>query len=933
MKLDRLVHLLALGWMQLSAAFTKDNRSNVLDSCPGYSASNVTANFHERYKELTGSLNLAGMPCDAYGKDFLSLKFQATVESSHRLHVKIYDPAQQAYQVPESVFPRPPEVHDGWPHLVFDYDKRKFSFRIRNYYGGDILFDTSAAPLVFEDQYIRLRTKLKFGANLYGLGEHSDPFRLNHTNYTRTLWNADTPSLPAGANLYGSHPFYMEKRASVTFGVFLLNSNGMDIKIGREENDEAYLEYNILGGVLDLYFVIGSSPINVAKEFSAITDQPAVIPYSSLGFHQCRWGYQDVFEVAEVVQNYSRANIPLEAMWVDIDYMYRRTPFTLDPERFPLNRMRQLAQYLHDRKQKLVLMVDPAVAAKDYDPYINGVRDMAFLLNSTFQPYHGVVWPGVTAYPDWFAVNTQEYWVKELAKFFDKDTGIDVDYLWIDMNEPSNFCDFPCDNPAEVAKKYPPLPPPVRPIPRELPGWPCEFQPPGAKCRRQDAEQRLSRPEKPEKPEKPERPEKPGKLEKPDKDGTFKGDPPIKPDAFKPPRMGDLWSGLPDRDLLDPPYKINNIWGRLPQKSIDTRLVHQNGLRLFDTHNLYGSMMSFASRMAMLNIRPKLRPFVVTRSTFAGAGAHVAHWLGDNKSSWEHYLLSIRQMLQFNALFQVSMVGSDVCGFNGNTTEELCARWAMLGAFQPFYRNHNAEGMISQEFYRWPSVARAARKAIDIRYRMLDYFYTAMMQQSYDGTPAINPMFFIYPNDEATYALDKQYFWGPALLVAPVTKQGATSVSVYFPNDIFYDFHTHEQIFGSERRLVIRNQTITDIPLYIRGGTIIPLRLRSTTTTSELRKQDFELLIAVGKDEKAEGSLYLDDGTSLAHLPAMKITYTYDRGKIRSRVKVWGNPPEVSVKLVKITIMGGKSCRPGQFSCSESVLKQLNLNLSYVFHD
>lgn len=169
-----------------------------------------------------------------------------------------------------------------------------------------------------------MRTSLPQNPNLYGLGEHSDSFRLNTTDYIRTLWSQDSYAIPAGANLYGNHPVYYEHRTSGSHGVFFLNSNGMDIKIDNTNGKNQYLEYNTLGGVLDFYFVAGPTPVAVAQQYAEVAGLPAMMPYWGLGYHNCRYGYEDAFEVAEVIHNYSVAGIPLETMWTDIDYMDRR---------------------------------------------------------------------------------------------------------------------------------------------------------------------------------------------------------------------------------------------------------------------------------------------------------------------------------------------------------------------------------------------------------------------------------------------------------------------------------------------------------------------------------------------------------------------------------------------------------------------------------
>ncbi|CAN8007300.1 unnamed protein product [Ixodes pacificus] len=188
-------------------------------------------------------------------------------------------------------------------------------------------------------------------------------------------------------------------------------------------------------------------------------------------------------------------------------------------------------------------------------------------------------------------------------------------------------------------------------------------------------------------------------------------------------------------------------------------------------------------------------------------------------------------MLTFNIL-GVPLTGSDICGFWDNTTVELCNRWHALGAFYPFARNHNAKGNIDQDPVAMGSqVVATAKKTLKIRYCFLPYLYTLFYRSHVFGDTVARPLFFEFPKDVNTFAIDSQFMWGPALMILPILEPNMTDVKPYLPRGIWYDvmlgapFHSA----GEDFQMTPLNDTLC---LLIRGGHVVPSQEPAQTTAA-----------------------------------------------------------------------------------------------------
>lgn len=340
------------------------------------------------------------------------------------------------------------------------------------------------------------------------------------------------------------------------------------------------------------------------------------------------------------------------------------------------------------------------------------------------------------------------------------------------------------------------------------------------------------------------------------------------------------------RNVNYPPYVINHVQTGhdLAVHAVSPNATHVDGVQEYDVHNLYGYQTLNATYHGLLKVWSEKRPFIIGRSTFAGSGKWAGHWGGDNASLWAYMFFSIPQALSFS-LFGIPMFGTDTCGFNGNTDEELCNRWMQLSAFFPFYRNHNTLSAIPQEPYRWASVIEASKAAMNIRYSILPYFYTLFHLAHTTGSTVMRALAWEFPNDPSLAAVDTQFLVGPSLMVVPVLAPQADTVNGVFPGvgngEIWYDWYTQTAVDAKPGVNTTIPAPLGHIPVYVRGGSILPMQ-EPAMTTRDARNTPWSLLASLNCNGTAAGELYLDDGESLHPDDTLEVAFKAAHSSIKA---------------------------------------------------
>jgi len=581
--------------------------------------------------------------------------------------------------------------------------------------------------------------------SLYGTGEQAGPLLRNGTH--KVLWNTDRfDYTDRSPSVYQSHPFILAVRTDGTaFGVIIETTYRCEIDLRRG------IEARVHGPSPAVTIIERGSPDLVVSELARLTGYTPMPPLWALGYHQCRWSYETAARVREVAAEFRKRSIPCDAIWLDIDYMDGFRCFTVEDEGFP--DFPGLITDLHAHGFRVVCMIDPGIKVDTkYSVYTQGRDGDHFILNSQGGEYHGDVWPGPCAFPDYTRAATREWWAGLYPRFL----ASGIDGVWNDMNEPAVLNGAGKTMPASNRH--------------------------GA-------------------------------------DGSLGG-----PDAHA------------------------------------------------RYHNVYGMLMTRATREGVQKTRPHKRPFVLTRANFLGGQRFAATWTGDNRADWRHLRWSISMALNLGLSGQ-PFVGPDIGGFVGEADAELFARWMGIGALLPFARGHKIKGAGDHEPWSFgEECERTCRLALERRYRLLPYLYTLFAQAAgqvpraagskaaaHQGLPVVRPLFFADPTDPRLRAVDDAFMIGGDVLVradispAGEVKGRVTPSAAPLPR-------------GDWRRFELTEETDPALPsLYLRAGAIVPVG-PVRQFTGDGRGDELTLLVALNDAGVAEGVLYEDAGDGYEYL-------------------------------------------------------------------
>lgn len=625
----------------------------------------------------------------------------------------------------------------------------KDPLRVRLLDGAGHVLAEDAVSVAWRGAGVELGFALAADERVFGLGDKLRGFDRRGQSFE--LWNTDAFGFKTDADpLYKSIPFWLQLAAGRAHGVFVNLPSRAAVDVGVKQPESIRYDAK-LGDAFDVYLFAGPDPKRVISQYTELTGRTPLPPLWALGHHQSRYGYLSEAEVRGVVTRMQQEKLPLDAVWLDIDYQDKNAPFTVNSKAFPT--FAKMVSDLKARGVSTVVITDLHVKSYQrapsagYLPYDSGAAGDHFI-HGAAGFFEGPVWPGASVFPEFTRAQTRAWWGGLYQDFVAQG----VAGFWNDMNEPAVFV----------------------------------------------------------------------------KDKTFPED---------------------VQHRLDDERQVSHAW----------------------VHNVYGTLNARATYEGVKQLRPEVRPFVLTRAAYAGAQRYAASWTGDNTADRSHLAATIPQLLNLG-VSGYPFNGADVGGFVGCPDAELFAEWMELGSLQPFFRNHSAKEACRREPWLFGAAIQArAKRAVERRYRLLPYLYTLFQESSLTGAPIMRPLWLEYPNDVATYGVDNAYLLGRDLLVAPRLVPGAARYRVVLPAADWYDTETLDLVSGGAHE--VEAKAGDSVRLFARAGAIIP---EAPVVPSTRESPHGPLTLTVWPGQDCSGSLYVDDGESFAYQNGASRTWTFN---------------------------------------------------------
>ncbi|MDI6049056.1 glycoside hydrolase family 31 protein [Flavobacterium sp. XS2P24] len=295
------------------------------------------------------------------------------------------------------------------------------------------------------------------------------------------------------------------------------------------------------------------------------------------------------------------------------------------------------------------------------------------------------------------------------------------------------------------------------------------------------------------------------------------------------PAVREWWAGLFKELISD--IGVKGVWNdmnepavmEVPNKTFPMDVRHDydgNPCSHRKAHNIYGTQMARATYHGVKRFAYPKRPFVITRSAYAGAQRYTSSWTGDNVATWEHLWIANIQV-QRMSISGMGFTGSDIGGFAEQPSGELYARWIQLGVFHPFCRTHSSGDHGDQEPWAFDEeVIDITRKFVNLRYQLLPYLYTMFWQYIEEGIPMLKPLVYYDQDDIQTHYRNDEFVFGNQILVCPILEPNALGRRMYIPRGQWYNYWTNEEVKGGKEIWV--ETKFDQIPIFVKAGAIIP---------------------------------------------------------------------------------------------------------------